>query len=52
MVLSLGYLILLIFLIGCSKTDTNVIKLPSKGLWRLEANIDEKPFGIVVVEVH
>ncbi|WP_144028245.1 DUF4871 domain-containing protein [Paenibacillus ferrarius] len=28
------------------------MSLPSKGLWRLEAYIDEKLFGSVVVEVH
>ncbi|GFZ80347.1 hypothetical protein GCM10008018_27460 [Paenibacillus marchantiophytorum] len=30
----------------------SLMTLPSKGLWRLEAHVDEKLFGSVVVEVH
>ncbi|KRF02265.1 hypothetical protein ASG89_24755 [Paenibacillus sp. Soil766] len=30
----------------------SMMSLPSKGLWRLEAFVDEKLFGSVVVEVH
>ncbi|GIP38186.1 hypothetical protein J31TS4_14660 [Paenibacillus sp. J31TS4] len=30
----------------------STMSLPSKGLWRLEAYVDEKLFGSVVVEVH
>lgn len=30
----------------------SMMSLPSKGLWRLEAYVDEKLFGSVVVEVH
>lgn len=30
----------------------SMMTLPSKGLWRLDAYVDEKLFGSVVVEVH
>ncbi|MEC0229920.1 hypothetical protein [Paenibacillus alba] len=30
----------------------SMMTLPSKGLWRLEAYVEEKLFGSVVVEVH